>query len=442
MNAHARITLGALALTGWIGVAHGPAVSYAVGADRRVEANRMVELVFASAQAYDDPFNQVQLDALFTTPGGKTLRVPAFWAGGGTWKVRYASGEAGLHRFRTECSDTANAKLHGVVGEVEVVAYEGDNPLYRHGPICVADDKRHFAHADGTPFFWLGDTWWMGLCKRLNWPGEFQTLSADRVAKGFTVVQIVAGLYPDMPAFDERGANEAGFPWTQDYKRIRPEYFDRADERLMYLADQGLVPCIVGAWGYHLPWMGADRIKSHWRYLVARYGALPVVWCAAGEGTMPYYLSKTKNADADLQKREWTEVIRYIRRIDPFGRMITIHPSHSARSSPSTSGSATERTSWRSVPPTSRRRSRRIPPRWRVRSVWSWTTDVPSRSPRTTRGAWPTASRKAGRALTSTTAHGRGPSRSLRSVAGRGAVRTGALSAEACSQPASPARYA
>lgn len=52
----------------------------------------------------------------------------------------------------------------------------------------------------------------MGLCKQLHWPGEFQTLLSDRVAKGFSLVQIVAGLYPDMPAFDERRANEAGFP--------------------------------------------------------------------------------------------------------------------------------------------------------------------------------------------------------------------------------------
>ena len=59
-----------------------------------------------------------------------------------------------------------------------------------------------------------------------------------------------------MPAFDPRGANEAGFPWEKDYARIRPEYFNQADQRLFYLVDQGFVPCIVGAWGYHLPWLG------------------------------------------------------------------------------------------------------------------------------------------------------------------------------------------
>ena len=43
-------------------------------------------------------------------------------------------------------------------------------------------------------------------------------------------------------------------------------------------------------------------MKKHWRYLIARWGAYPVVWCLAGEGTMPYYLSKTPKEDADTQK--------------------------------------------------------------------------------------------------------------------------------------------
>ena len=76
----------------------------------------------------------------------------------------------------------------------------------------------------------MGDTWWMGLCHRLHFPDEFRQLAADRKAKGFNVIQIVAGLYPDMPPFDPRGANEAGFPWQKDYSSIRPEYFDAADE--------------------------------------------------------------------------------------------------------------------------------------------------------------------------------------------------------------------
>ncbi len=293
----------------------------------RVEQNRMAELQFISAQDYADPFNTVSLDAVITDPDGGQCRVPGFWAGGDRWKVRYASGKVGKHTYRTECSDPANVGLHGLSGEIDIVPYTGDNPLYKHGPVQVAADRRHLQHADGTPFFWLGDTWWMALCKRLHWPEDFETLAADRLQKGFTVIQIVAGLYPDMPAFDERGANEAGFPWEADYDRIRPEYFDAADRRLEYLCDSGLTPCIVGVWGYFLPWMGVERAKQHWRYLVARYGALPVVWCVAGEANLPWYLAPGFPYDDREQVKGWTEVARYLREIDPYHRPMSIHPT-------------------------------------------------------------------------------------------------------------------
>ncbi len=300
---------------------------------RSIPANEMIELEFKSAKNYSDPFNDVTLDVDFTDPAGKEFRVPAFWAGGSNWRVRYASGRLGAHRYQTRCSDPKNSDLEAQRGEIEVIPYKGANRLYHNGPLRVAADHRHLEHADGTPFLWLGDTWWMGLCKRLHFPDEFDTLTQDRLRKGFNVVQIIAGLYPDMPAFDPRGANEAGFPWTQDYRTIRPEYFDAADRRILHLVKAGITPCIVGAWGYHLPWMGADRLKQHWRYLVARYGALPVVWCVAGEVTMPYYLSKTKEQDSELQRNRWTEIAAELHRMDPFHRLVTAHPPHTARNS-------------------------------------------------------------------------------------------------------------
>jgi hypothetical protein len=289
--------------------------------------NVPVELALTASQAYADPFNTVTLDVIVTSPSGASCRVPAFWDGGTTWKVRYASPEVGRHRWQSVCSEVADGGLHGVHGELEITAYHGDNPLFAHGPIRVAGDKRHFEHADGTPFFWLGDTWWMGLCNRLHWPEEFAELAADRRAKGFTVIQIVAGLYPDMPPFDARGANEAGFPWEKDYARIRPEYFDAADKRLDYLVQQGLAPCIVGAWGYFLPWLGVDKAKQHWRYLIARYGAYPVIWCVAGEANLPWYLAKGFPYDDREVVHGWTEVARSLRASDPFHRLVTIHPT-------------------------------------------------------------------------------------------------------------------
>jgi hypothetical protein len=301
---------------------------------RFTQRNCMTEWSFRSGRTYADPFNEVELDVIFRSPGGEELQVPAFWAGEQSWRVRFAPAEVGRYHYRTVCSDADNDDLHGIEGELEVAEYEGGNPLLRHGGLRVSENHRHLAHADGTPFFWLADTWWMALCSRLRWPGDFKELVADRVSKGFTVIQLVAGLYPDMAAFDERGDNEAGWPWERDWARINPAWFDLADLKMEWLVSQGLVPCVLGSWGYYLPWLGVERFKQHWRYLVARWGAYPVVWCLAGEGVMPWYLHKqTDQAKQDeaIQRAGWTEVGRYLREIDPYHRLVSIHPTRRGR---------------------------------------------------------------------------------------------------------------
>lgn len=299
--------------------------------DRVATCGMATEWSYVSGKQYADPFNEIEVDAIVTTPSGTEERVPAFWAGGSIWRVRYAPPSPGDYRIRSVCSDQANPDLHDQTLTLVARAYEGENPHFKHGVLKLDGDKRHFRHADGTPFFWLGDTWWMGLCKRLPWPDGFETLTTDRVQKGFSIVQIVAGLYPDMPWFDERGANEAGFPWDRDFARINSAYFDMADVRIQHLADHGLAACIVGFWGYFIPLMGLKKAMQHWRNIVARWSAYPVVWCLAGEGTMPYYLSKTPKQDAEMQKHGLTELARYVHEIDPHRHPITIHPSSSSR---------------------------------------------------------------------------------------------------------------
>ncbi len=285
-----------------------------------------MDIRFLSAKTESKLSQQTQLDAIVTKPNGSVLTVPCFWDGERNWGFRYASSELGVHTFRTRCADPDDAGLHDIGGEITITPYSGEHPLYLHGPVQISSNHRCFQHVDGEPFFWLGDTWWMGLCNRLSWEG-FQFLTEDRKRKGFTVVQIVAGLYPDMPPFDERGANEEGFPWDEGYVHIRPEYFRAADRRLFHLVESGLVPCIVGAWGYFMSWMGVDKLKRHWRNLIARYGALPVIWCVAGEANLPYYLTEGFPFDDREQVKKWSEVARYVREIDPFHRPLSIHPT-------------------------------------------------------------------------------------------------------------------
>ena len=285
----------------------------------QIESNKMVELRFQAQKVYDNPFMDVEVDVRFTAPDGSEMKVPAFWAGGKAWRARYASSIVGTHVYRTECSDFSDAGLDGVEGQVEIKHYTGENKLYRHGPLKIAADQRHFAHADGTPFFWMGDTWWKCLAKRMTWEG-FQELTADRKAKGFSVVQMVCGPYPDEGYFEERWKNEGGFPYTAPgFKTVNPEYFDYADRRIECLVESGIAPAIVGGWGRGdcdaMALAGLDGMKRHWRYLIGRYGAYPAFWIVGGESGGP----------------DWTDLARYVQQIDPYRHPATMHPADSGR---------------------------------------------------------------------------------------------------------------
>jgi len=277
----------------------------------------------------EGPGNSKDTDAS-AGPEEILMTVPGFFSGDGVWRIRFSPPKPGVYRFKTICSDKRNGDLHGKEGIIDVRKYNGPNSLHAHGPLRVSQRGPWFEHADGKPFFWLGDTWWMCLSKRLCWPEDFQALTLDRKSRGFTVIQLVAGFFSDMAAYDERGANEAGFPWEgpreEDYQTINPGFFDNADVRIAWLVRQGLVPCILGGWGYHALNMGLKKMKRHWRYLVARYGAYPVIWCMAGETAMPWYKSETKNEDGKRQIEVWTEITRYVKSIDPYNHPITTHP--------------------------------------------------------------------------------------------------------------------
>src|SRR6476659_9942426 len=92
---------------------------------------------FTSGKAYADPFNQVELDAIFTDPQGQEHRMPTFWAGGQTWRVRFSAAKTGKYTFRTVSNDVSDPDLHDLRGEIMVSEYKGDNSVFKHGSIRV-----------------------------------------------------------------------------------------------------------------------------------------------------------------------------------------------------------------------------------------------------------------------------------------------------------------
>ncbi len=279
-----------------------------LAAQKKVQQGIVFETSFTTKKQYKNPFTDVDVNVVFTA-GDQQWTVPAFWAGGSRWTVRFAPQAPGVYTYRVESTDKSDPDLNGKAQPLKVMPYTGSNPLLKHGFLTVSKDQRNFEHADGTPFFWLGDTWWKGLSKRITL-ADFSQLADDRKAKGFTVVQIIAGPYPDEPPFDPRWANEGGMPYDTSFLHINPAYFDQADRRIKLLVDKGIVPAILGGWGWHMPNIGVEKMNRHWRYLIARYAAYPAAFIVGGEAG----------------GEEWTAVARYVRNTDPYKRLVTLHP--------------------------------------------------------------------------------------------------------------------
>jgi len=268
------------------------------------------ETSFTSLEDYENPFMDVQMDVVFEKDGTE-LKQPAFWNGGKRWTVRFAFPETGTFTYRVESNDPS---LNGKTGKVSVQKYKGNNPLIKHGHLRVSENRRYFEHADGTPFFWMGDTWWKCLSKRLSFD-EFKELTDDRAKKGFSLAQIVCGPYPDEDFYTDWWDNEGGKPYlNRDFTKVNLEYFKYADQRFEYMVQSGIVPAIVGAWGREdcdaMKHLGVEGMKRHWRNLIARYGAYPTVWIIGGEAGGPL----------------WKEVALYVRATDPYDRPTTVHP--------------------------------------------------------------------------------------------------------------------
>lgn len=294
------------------------------GAELVTPQNKVVEWSVFTTKNYPNPFMDVEVVAVINDQNGQTFRLPAFWKGGGEWAFRFSSPLSGKYVFTTECTDKVNKELNGQKGEIRVIPYSGDNPLYKHGAVGIDKNTTKFAQTDGTPFFWLADSWWFGMSKRISY-NDFCFLVNDRVQKNFSVIQFAIGFACDIVPFDKRDQNEAGFIWREDLSSINPEYFNYTDRRIQYMVEAGIMPNLVGSWAYYIHTLGTERIKKHWQYLIARYGAYPVCWTLCGEAGLTWYKTDKPREQLETQRREWSVVAEYIKKTDPFNRMLTVH---------------------------------------------------------------------------------------------------------------------
>lgn len=257
-----------------------------------------------------NPFVDVSFEAFFKQ-NSRVVRVPGFYDGEGTYKVRFMPDNEGEWTFLTQSSTAA---LDGQTGEfVAVAAREGS-----HGPVQVAN-QFHFAYADGTPYLPFGTTSYAWTHQPLALQAE--TLESLRNAR-FNKLRM--GVFPkdypfnvNEPLLDIYERDEEG---ELDFDRPNVEAFRHFENQVKALADLGIESDIIifhpyDRWGYCD--MSAEQDFRYLTYLTARLAAHRNVWWSLANEYDFLLNSKPMG--------QWDRYFQIIEENDPYRHLKSIH---------------------------------------------------------------------------------------------------------------------
>jgi len=284
-------------------------------ASAAVRQYRLWELILTPRQKQTEPLT-MKVSAEFTGPAGARMSIPAFWDGRSSWCVRFTPLVPGQWTFSTVSSAADDAGLHGRKGTLDVKPAQGENPLNQHGGILrVSGNCRYLTYSDGTPFFWLGDTWWFCPSKFVPFdtstlPGitsMYKCLIDKRREQCFSVVHM---------AFLGESGIEGDYTDLFNGK-INPDYWDMVDRYINYANDAGIIPVIGMGFHSSLDKTTLEQMQTLWSYVLARYSAHSVTWLICGEYNQ-------NNPPERVEKV--LKLGQFIKDHDPYRRAMTVHP--------------------------------------------------------------------------------------------------------------------
>jgi hypothetical protein len=255
-----------------------------------------LEVVLQARGTYENPYTQVSVWVDLKGPDF-SQRCHGFWDGGRTFRVRLTAPVAGEWHW-TSGAEPTDPGLVGRKGSFEAAEWSDEEKLQnpcRRGFIRATANGHAFEHADGTPFFLMGDTWWAASTSRFPWydddderplgPGMgLKDAVRFRRAQGYNSVAIIAahpawandgrpalieeddgttlrdawqqaGTQSAQDMCDETGNRPFEFPGrvpgyedvVPDLDRINPTYFRCLDRKINYFNSQGFVPFVEPA---------------------------------------------------------------------------------------------------------------------------------------------------------------------------------------------------
>ena len=261
------------------------------------------------------PLVQARFHGVSGECAGLNYTVHGFWNGGRTWCIRFAPPAPGVWRYETTSPDPALTRRTGRFSVLPWNEHQTQTNPTRRGFIRVHSNSpragRYFEYADGTPFLWIGDTWWNWTKREIRLE-SFRRLVDDRAEKGFTVGQLFV----------------AGNGWSRSISLLDETFthpdipqLQRVDSMITYANSRGITVWVHGWWTREdmNERIGPENIRRWWRYLVDRLSAYNVMWVLAGEYNMYDY--------GGMGLEFWQDLGRRIEAEDPYQRVISAHPT-------------------------------------------------------------------------------------------------------------------
>lgn len=288
------------------------------------------DFTFRSSRTVANPF-RTAFSAIVSGPAGIELKVPGFYDGNGTWKVRVAPTVEGNWSLKTQSEFEELDRQ-----EVFFACVRNPYPPI-HGRLQVDPEHRyHFIYEDGTHYFLMGYEcdwlWALDLGK-----SELTMLNPflDKLASsGFNHIILNAYAHDCGWRKGNTGPDDYGPPplyaWAgsndqPDHSRFNLAYWQHYDRMMQSLYQRGLVAHIlIKVYNKMVNWpaKGSAEDDLYFRWLIARYAAYPnVVWD----------FSKEAHIEKDLAYK--LNRLRFIRQNDPYHHLLTVHDDDAAYAS-------------------------------------------------------------------------------------------------------------
>lgn len=286
----------------------------------------MHEFVAKGRLQVANPFRDAALVGEFVSPSGKTNVIDGFHDGDETWKLRFAPQEEGEWSYLLRGEGVEILQQ----GKMRCTAARGSGPIRIH-----PENPYAFAHADGTPFFPMGDTCY-GLFDDSPITPELRAeYLKTRRSQRFNFIRMTIGHSEARAATNSAYWAWGGTAQKPDLDRFNPTFFHAFDSLIQQLRTNDMNVELLLLNFYRRPFTQTNlwtpaRERLWLRYVIARYGAFDNVflWTIANEyETHPDGRYRLDFPD-DV---EWAKATaRFIKTNDLHRHLVTVHPVVSA----------------------------------------------------------------------------------------------------------------